>query len=378
MFPLDCKLLCSSAGEHINQIYTGFAELRKRRLVRVSATRLPGYRGRFYGDPAWLRIRLNDLCDIIYDVSDSYFIPETLDLTGVDFYFKRSYWPEYLATLHHKVKVYPLGLNYLVFSDRDFPWRRAWWAQTWKDFFSQAIRFNPLLARLLRIQGSIFTSHLDRFEGVPKCVSDPKVLFMAHLWDPAKGRSPEERDELWAMAQTRSGCIRKLRAEFGARFLGGFRISEFAERNFKDCILSSPRDSRKDRYMRQLQDASICIATTGLHGSVGWKFAEYIAGAKAIVSEKLNCILPGDCAAGRNYLEFTNPEKCVESAVQLVENRQKRRDMMNNNYSYYQNWLRPDMLVLRPLLKVLSESDIQQACMRPQSLPFEGSLVGCD
>lgn len=37
-----------------------------------------------------------------------------------------------------------------------------------------------------------------------------------------------------------------------------------------------------------VKESDICITTTGLHRSIGWKFAEYIAASKAIVTEKLN------------------------------------------------------------------------------------------
>jgi hypothetical protein len=94
----------------------------------------------------------------------------------------------------------------------------------------------------------------------------------------------------------------------------------------------------------------ICVATTGLHGSIGGKFAEYVCLSKAILSEKLQYAVPGDLREGRNYLEFTTADECVEQAWRLFSDRALRNRLMCNNARYYNAWLRPDMLILNSLL----------------------------
>jgi len=63
--------------------------------------------------------------------------------------------------------------------------------------------------------------------------------------------------------------------------------------------------------------------------------------------------LPGGFASGRNYLEFTSAEECVDGAVRLIEDANLRRQIMRNNATYYRDYLRPDTLVKNALTRAL-------------------------
>jgi hypothetical protein len=95
------------------------------------------------------------------------------------------------------------------------------------------------------------------------------------------------------------------------------------------------------------------VATLGLNNSNGWKLGEYVALSKAIVTEPLRYLVPGNFAKEQNYLEFTAPEELVESAARLFDNKDLRFAMMTNNYTYYQAYLKPDVLILNSLSIVL-------------------------
>lgn len=97
------------------------------------------------------------------------------------------------------------------------------------------------------------------------------------------------------------------------------------------------------------------MATTGLHGSIGWKLAEYVAFSKAIVSEQLIYDVPGPFAAGRNYIEFTSPEECLNGALRLIEDMALRKQVMQSNADYYRDYLRPDALVRNALKTALEQ-----------------------
>jgi hypothetical protein len=97
------------------------------------------------------------------------------------------------------------------------------------------------------------------------------------------------------------------------------------------------------------------VATTGLHGSTGWKFAEYIAFSKAIVSEELNYEVPGKLEHGKNYLAFNSPEDCVNQVRLLFSDHHLRNSIMANNALYYLSFLRPDVLVVNTILTALSK-----------------------
>ena len=152
----------------------------------------------------------------------------------------------------------------------------------------------------------------------------------------------------------RSQCIRLLRRELGTRFIGGFNHNEYTVKHYGDCLVSDPTATDKKNYIRTLKSNPVCVATTGLHGSIGSKFAEYIACARAIVTERLVYEVPGELRAGLNYLEFSDAAQCVEQALRLVGDHALRNDMMTANSLYYRSYVRPDALMLNSLLTVLS------------------------
>jgi len=149
--------------------------------------------------------------------------------------------------------------------------------------------------------------------------------------------------------EVRAACVRILRKELGPKFHGGFIHNRYTTEKYKDVLIDNPADGEKENYLKILEKFPICIATTGLHGSIGWKFAEYVAFSKAIVSEKLHYEIPGSLRPKQNYLEFSSPEECVEQSIKLINDRELRNEMMTNNFEYYRHYVKPDMLVLNAL-----------------------------
>lgn len=95
---------------------------------------------------------------------------------------------------------------------------------------------------------------------------------------------------------------------------------------------------------------NICIATTGLFGSIGWKFAEYVAGSRAIISEPLNYSIPGNFTNGVNYYDFLNKDDLLNNIQTLLSNKDIVKNMMYNNFLYYNQYVKPENLVLNTLL----------------------------
>ena len=95
--------------------------------------------------------------------------------------------------------------------------------------------------------------------------------------------------------------------------------------------------------------SSICITTTGLHRSTGWKFAEFVAAGKAIVSEPLAFFAPGGMSANRNYLPFESTDRLLSAIDDLLSHPRAIRDMEKENTDYYSHYLRPDALVFNAI-----------------------------
>jgi hypothetical protein len=96
----------------------------------------------------------------------------------------------------------------------------------------------------------------------------------------------------------------------------------------------------------------ICIATNGLHDSIGRKFGEYVAASRAIVTEELRYQLPGIFSEGINHLEFSNSFDLIKNIQLLEKDRDFMYSMMKSNYNYYRSYLQPDLMVLNTLLKI--------------------------
>lgn len=296
---------------------------------------------------AHLRVIVNDRIKIHYDTHDSWEIDMEY-LSETDYYFKRSFSPQRLQNLgEQRNKVHPLGLNYAVYPSS-------------LDRF--AIERNLVLVhgkrKLYEIIRSLrFTTRVHNMWSFPDYDAAPKILFMVKAWDPHNhpDRLSEKVDERMHINEVRANCIKMLRNHFGNHFYGGFIHADFTVKNYKAFLMPDNTLSSKRNYLRLLKSHPICVATMGLHESIGWKFAEYIAFSKAVLSEKLIYEVSGNLKKDINYLEFASPEDCVEKAERLFSDSKLRNYLMTNNAMYYHSYLRPDSLILNTIFTALSE-----------------------
>ena len=354
MAETECILMPHAVSPHLSQIYTGFYLLAKAGMIHLRQILIKDKCFDFRKSQhlrevrlTHLRVVINDSITVHYDTHDSWEIDEK-DLEATDFYFKRSYDSSRVNSLgRHRQKVFPLGLNYPVYPDgldqlgfiRSIKSARGWKKLT------EAFRSLYIFKKIF------FISSVDDMEAPPVYDASPKILFMTGVWDPYDDldRSQEKIGERIQINETRADCIRKLRNAFKNRFYGGFIHSKYALKNFNDCLLPENTLLKKKNYIRLLKTFPIGVATTGLHGSTGWKFAEYIAFSKAILTERLNYEVPGRFEVSKNYLEFNSVEECVEKIDRLISDSKLRKSMMENNWKYYQTYLRPDALVWNTL-----------------------------
>jgi hypothetical protein len=289
---------------------------------------------------------------IHFDTHDSVEIAEG-ELDDCDFYFKRSYSTAYVETLreNQRQKVLPLGLNYRVLPDRADRFSIA--RSLSLDGVSAPAR--SAFKQALDVRNRLgFQPRMGRMESQPDLKAPPKVLFQVAAYAPFDDpyRSQDKIDERMFINEMRARCIRILKGALGDRFSGGFVRSTYSLDHYPDLTVSDGL-AAQEHYFETLRSAPICVATTGLHGSTGWKFAEYVAFAKAILSEPLLYDVPPPFAEGRNYLAFTTPQECLSGAVRLIEDTSLRGELMRNNTVYYRSQLRPDALVRSALTKAL-------------------------
>ena len=272
---------------------------------------------------------------LVYDMADGYQSPEAMEylLGRCDLYFKRSFSEDINASMGYR-NVYPYGLYCDV---------------TWAG--------NPLLRRRkLGIPRTVYETVCGRLvtpetvEGVPDRDGSgpPRVLFQTVLWPQDPRLTPEENEEREAVSQARIRILRLLKERFGEQFTGGLRDDPVSAEKAPDLILPAKLTRRRE-YLETMKKTAVCVASAGLHGSTGGKFAEYVSAARAIVSEPLRYTVPGPFAGGRNYLEFTTPEECAERVGFLLSHPEEIRSMQAENCAYYRKYLRPECLIRNTL-----------------------------
>ena len=354
MSKIKCELFCHSNSQYLELLYTGFRLLEQQRKIElsyhISKNQLPDLP---HLSPVELLVKVNNTKLLLFDLLDFGDIYKDWP-HQIDFLFKRSFSARMIGPELAYKKVFPLGLGYAIYEKYPswFSLRRVFLEESAGVMAISFIRtllgpYNSLHPRLYRL-------HIDNCGIEPDPSLPAGVIFMARLWDPAKS-VPKYRSGREEVNLKRVDCIRKLRKEFGSRFMGGLKYDEYSLRYFPDCLRPDVRLSAYGDLMRLLRQYPIGVETTALHDSTGWKFGEYVAFSRAIVSEKLCFEAPG-LEVGKHYLEFTTTDECVEAVSTLMNDKKLRVQMMERNHEYYQTYLRPDKLVWNALSIALDHS----------------------
>lgn len=355
MIKPDCILTIRSNALHLQQLYTGLSMLHRQERIRLhvkvaaSCARLTVPSA---VHPGVILMQVNGNT-IAFDMSDAANL-HTDALKQADLYFKRSFASNLVAAAEGGNKVRPYGLNYWVLPDfiDTFSVRRAFAFYRSGEWLKQIGR---TLDTGNRIQ---YSPRLADLQAPPATGQEPRILFLARTWDTDNDDhfqlSAAEQEDRQSINEMRADCIRQLRDTFGKYFTGGLLPTPHAMANYADCVVGQDGLTTKRNYLQLVKQHSICVATTGLHGSIGWKFGEYVALSRAIVSEPLCYQVPGNFKAGQNYLEFTSAAHCVEQIGRLMDSSQQRAALMQANHQYYQMALQPDQLVWNCLQQVLT------------------------
>lgn len=348
---VDCELEYFE-NPHLMQIYAGFFELQRLGLINLRIKPAQSNDNAFPVTHAYI----NNKYKVTYDALDGLtWIPgdAQVNLEHIknsiksDFYFKRSYDPRMQEFLPASCKAYPLGLNYNVHPGKNL----LALTKGTKAKLKYAMKTNSLLKK---ISSKSFFYAKD-FEYPPIKMKENKILFLTRLWNPDEAKSERSHKHRTRMNEMRVQSIEACRKEFGTAFTGGLQNEPFAAKHFSSLLMPSSL-TNKGNYLQSVKDHTICIATTGLHNSIGWKLAEYVAASRAIVTEPLHFGLPGNFTKDQNYYEFESAAQLIERIQFLLSNPDKLLDMQTSNYHYYNNFVKPENLILNTLLTVVNET----------------------
>lgn len=359
MSKASCCLRLGEVPLHLYHILAGFVLLERQGVINLKIEK--DSKGSPHALPYnMMEVIVNDQIKVLYDLNDGYdnLLEEKQDyvvfmnklLDNYDMVFKRSFSRAYNSKLKNNHKIYPLGLNYMV----TVPGNVAHYPMPYdplKEKIKKLVRMLPFSEYFNGLY------YVNTFEEMPKRESNPRILFMARMWDVSGDFTGQltssKKEERVYINEFRAECIRLCRKEFGDRFLGGVSPTPFAYKHYPDIVIENKKITQRNHYLQKVKQSAICIATMGLHESIGWKFAEYIAASRAIVSEELHYEVPGNFNEKQNYLLFRTPEECISQIHRLRNNDEERYQMMVNNFKYYHESLRPDRLVLNSLLTIL-------------------------
>lgn len=342
---LDLSAYCRAKTAHLSMPVTGLLMLEAQGKIRFSLEIDPANRRELPYVPL-LEVRGGGK-RIIFDLADGYgseveqALPQLA--AGADFVFRRSFSTARNAGLPPELRgrMRPLGFHFHV----SYPGNPVDQTVTWQE------RKGELFQRVFNgAPRSYFT--LEKFERPPRPVEKPAVLFYARLW-----HAPED-DELYdsvqRLNQNRIRLVAELRKRYGSRFTGGIQFDPKEVGRWGRLMVGIGETSRK-RYLQTMHGADICIGSTGLNDSIGWKTAEYIAASKAVVNEKFCYEVPGDFREGVNYLPFTDVEECLTHVERLMEDPQHVYEMAQANRRYYQTYGRPDRMMANALRQVFPD-----------------------
>lgn len=338
---------------HLMQIYTGFFALQKAGIIDLKIKRIK------YSDSSIPIINavINKTYKAVYDTIDGLsWIPGDSDTNlehfkktvKTDFYFKRSYDPRMQEYKPDNCEVYPFGLNYNVHPDKNM----LRYAATFRDKIKYIAKTNKLFKT---ISNKPFFYTRD-FEYYPIKARENRILFLTRLWSPEEARSERSREFRAQLNATRIKCIEACKKAYGNLFTGGLYMESYAKKNYPSLAMPGSF-TNKASYLQSVKEHTICVTTTGLHNSIGWKLGEYVAASRAIVTEPLNFSLPGSFNRGSNYFEFETPEELLTQVDFLLSNPDQILETMKNNYYYYNNFVKPENLILNTLITITNHKN---------------------
>jgi hypothetical protein len=351
---IKCELVYNNSA-HLQQLYAGFAKLKTLGIIDLAVAN--NARATRESNAPLLFVTVDDKHKVIYDALDGFnWVPGSIEenLTffqaqfSADYYFKRSFNQRLVNAAPLGCKVRPLGLNYHVRPNN----RLIEFSVT--DRLREVIRGNDLASKILGMNNDNMALPAEDYEHVPIPGKDIKILFLTRVWNPDEFKSNQTSSYIETINESRVAAVKSCRKEFGSIFCGGLTDDSFS-REYEPSLIAPFSFTNKKSYLKLVKEHAICIATIGLHGSIGWKFGEYVAASRAILSDPLVYEVPGNFAKDQNYLEFRSQQELMNGIEFLLHDRLALMEMMRENYCYYNAWLKPENLVLNTLLTILED-----------------------
>lgn len=377
MKPIEFTVNFNSCCCHIPSISSIFAALKvleEKGIVKIKKYNMdPAFADRStYPHRYVVELKSSDKT-LIYDMSDGYQdfdFPEIFDsqLEKTDFFFKSSYDENFAQKLKNKEKFQILGMAYgCSYPGNHF--EKACIKKAFKEKnYKQALYYllkTPQLQRQNDFRKFECNNHFDSY----------KLLHWTRLWEydllnvenimkaypllsreQAKEKTEQQISMIKQINSDRIETMRLLRDAFGDRFVGGLSDNKASRNEAPDLITSDPRITTREGYLNSLKNNYIHILSKGVHGCVGARYGETFAAGRALITDPFVYEPAGNLKEGENYLSYTSPDEVVRCAAKLIEDIDTVHRMEDNNFLYYNNYVRPDVRLLNTLKIAFPES----------------------
>ncbi|MBQ3499486.1 MAG: hypothetical protein IJA87_10220 [Clostridia bacterium] len=303
---------------------------------------------------------------LAYDISDGYQdfdFPQTFNdqLERIDFYFKSSYDPDFALKLNNKEKFQNLAMSFGC----SYP----------GSYFEKAKIKNAISEKSFKEAAyiSLKASQIQAENDYRKLESNKhydcyNLLFWTRLWEyghltaehimkayptlthtQAEEKCDRQIEMLRQTNSERIKTVRILREAFGDKFVGGLSDNETSRKEAPDLITSDPRVVTRQGYLDSLKQNYIHILSKGVHGCVGARYGETFAAGRALITDPFVYEPAGGLKEGENYLRYTSPEEVLSCATALINDVDTVHRMEDNNFRYYNEFVRPDVRMLNTL-----------------------------
>lgn len=321
--------------QELAKVFSGLVGLEKQNLVSLRLR--PHHTSTMSSSPRVLRMVVNyrdapsvSIAIDLMDQSEQYCYRS---LMSVDFYFKRSLALG-SAPYSPRAVILPFGLNNPAIS-RNAAFRLL------RARRNTGVSLAQLIDDVRKI---LVLPHPEAFHRSYEESAPERVLYQVRLW-------PEETRLERELNNSRIELIRALRQWFGGRFIGGVVRTQFACEKWPSLLTTWPQAMRK--YPSVVKSALVGVNTHGLHGSTGFKIAEYLAASCCIVSNPLSFYSPKDLVQEVNYLSFDSIEKCLLCCDFLLSNPKIANEMRRKNWELYKSSVEATAQMRELLLSIL-------------------------
>ena len=281
--------------------------------------------------------RIRNIALDFYDRADR-IVPDAL--RRADIYFKRQFGPETrtAAGAGQVEKIVPMGLTVAGYSPRAL--RHVCIAIIASLRSKEARRARGALAGLLRraFEEARLWATSPAPESALLRASDKKhghIVFQPRLWR----TNPGSRDQFDIANEDRIATVRALRTAFPHEQAIGLLRNETATQMAPELVLVEKVTTSK--YHQQLRSSLVAVNCLGLSGSVGWKFAEYLAAGNAVVSQPIEKVLLAPVVEGVHYLAYRSVDECVDLCRRLMSDDMLSARMRAVNRQYFLDWVNP-------------------------------------